>query len=101
MDHNLVAFHNKSPYTLNSPNTAGQVIAECDYFSGLGHSSSSHGLSVWAELARASLFCVGKRSNSSSSALMATLSGDIQRLNCSKALHEKTTLNNYIHTKII
>jgi len=44
---------------------------------------------------------VGKRSNSSSSALMATLSGDIQRLNCSKALHEKTTLNNYIHTKII
>lgn len=85
----IAILHNKTSYTLNSPNTAGQLLLWYGYFSGLGHSSSSHGLSVWVELAGASLFCVGKRRYSSSSALMATLSGDSQRLNCSKALQDR------------
>lgn len=85
----IVTLHSKTSYTLDSPNTAGQLLLWYGYFSGLGHSSSSHGLSVWVELAEASLFCVGKRRYSSSSALMATLSGDSQRLNCSKALQDR------------
>lgn len=85
----ITILHKKTSCTLNSRYNAGQILLWYGYFSGLGHSSSTHGLSVWVELAGASLFCVGKRRYSSSSALMATLSGDSQRLNCSKALQDR------------
>ncbi len=85
----ITILHKKTSCTRDSRYTAGQILLWYGYFSGLGHSSSSHGLSVWVELAGVSLFCVGKRRYSSSSALMATLSGDSQRLNCSKALRDR------------
>lgn len=81
---------NESQYALVVLVSKQVVLWYGHYFSGLEHSSSSstQGLSVWLELAGVSLFCVGRRRYSSSSALMATLSGDSQRLNCSKALQE-------------